>query len=306
MRTRTKKPARPRLYHANTRCAYAKNACNKTDRGSLRRARRNTTTSDARSARISTTPTVLELCFVLTRQTMVPTVATKTAFASSAPFDWTCASPPRPPSRGTPAVSRAAPLRRRPARAASARAAPSPTLVHVHRLHQQHTVRAGAARNRRRLRLAALPFSNARETCERARCESSRRPTGIHATHACPPRVATPRAPPDEPVPSHHRSRPRTRHLGSRFCRIEAAPAPVPANASLGRIPRVDAACTARRHRRADAPFAGTRVASPGRRARAARAKRVSPLSRVFADRALPLMSRPPRLLPRSLLSQSP
>ena len=113
-------------------------------------------------------------------------------------------------------------------------------LVHVHRLHQQHTVRAGAARNRRRLRLAALPFSNARETCERARCESSRRPTGIHATHACPPRVATPRAPPDEPVPSHHRSRPRTRHLGSRFCRIEAAPAPVPANASLGRIPRVD------------------------------------------------------------------
>ena len=91
-----------------------------------------------------------------------------------------------------------------------------------------------------RSRDAALPFSNARETCERARCESSRRPTGIHATHACPPRVATPRAPPDEPVPSHHRSRPRTRHLGSRFCRIEAAPAPVPANASLGRIPRVD------------------------------------------------------------------
>lgn len=61
------------------------------------------------------------------------------------------------------------------------------------------------------------------------------------ATRACPPRVATPRAPPDEPVPSHLRSRPRARHrLGSRFCRIEAAPAPVPANASLGRIPRVD------------------------------------------------------------------
>jgi len=31
-----------------------------------------------------------------------------------------------------------------------------------------------------RSRDAALPFSNARETCERARCESSRRPTGIH------------------------------------------------------------------------------------------------------------------------------
>ena len=93
------------------------------------------------------------------------------------------------------------------------------------------------------------------------------------ATRACPPRVATPRAPPDEPVPSHLRSRPGARHrLGSRFCRIEAAPAPVPANASLARIPRADAAGGTRRRRRADAPVVGTRVASPGCRARAARA----------------------------------
>ena len=157
-----------------------------------------------------------------------------------------------------------------------------------------------------RSRDAALPFSNARETCERARCESSRRPTGIHGhprvSSACRDTASASRRAGSVASPVATASEaPRVS-----FLRIEAAPAPVPANASLGRIPRVDAACTARRHRRADAPFAGTRVASPGRRARAARAKRVSPLSRVFADRALPLMSRPPRLLPRSLLSQSP
>jgi len=156
-----------------------------------------------------------------------------------------------------------------------------------------------------RSRDAALPFSNARETCERARCESSRRPTGIHGhprvSSACRDTASASRRAGSVASPVATARAPRVS-----FLRIEAAPAPVPANASLGRIPRVDAACTARRHRRADAPFAGTRVASPGRRARAARAKRVSPLSRVFADRALPLMSRPPRLLPRSLLSQSP